>query len=109
MAKQIKFSHNGKEYTLEFTRKSIERMERQGFKINEVVDKPMNTLPTLFAGAFIAHHPFLKREVIDEIFDKITNKAELIDKLIEMYSEPIAALTDEPEGNEGNVSWEASW
>jgi hypothetical protein len=109
MAKQITFVYEGKEYTLEFTRKSIETMEKQGFIASEITEKPMSTLPTLFAGAFLAHHKFVKRELIDEIFDKLTNKQELIGKLAEMYNEPIIALMDEPPEDEGNVKWGASW
>ena len=109
MAKQINFEFEGKEYILEFTRKSIELMEKQGFIASEITEKPMLTLPTLFAGAFLAHHKFVKRDVVDRIFDKMTNKQELIGKLAEMYNEPIMALMDEPDGDEGNVNWEASW
>jgi len=109
MAKQITFEFEGKEYVLEFTRKSIETMEKQGFIASEIVEKPVSTLPTLFAGAFLAHHRYVKREVIDKIFDKITNKQELIGKLAEMYNEPILALMDEPDEDEGNVNWGASW
>lgn len=109
MAKQINFEYEGNEYTLEFTRKSIEQMERQGFVASEITEKPMLTLPALFAGAFLAHHRYLKREIIDKIFDKFTNKQELIGKLAEMYNEPILALMDEPEESEGNIQWGASW
>lgn len=109
MAKDIRFVHDGKEYRLEFTRKSIEIMERQGFVASDIVEKPMTTLPALFAGAFLAHHRYVKREVIDEIFAKMTNKQELLSKLAEMYNEPIEALMEEPEPNEGNVTWEASF
>jgi hypothetical protein len=109
MAKQIRFTYDGVDYTLEFTRKSIETMEKQGFIASEIVEKPVSTLPTLFAGAFLAHHRYVKREVIDKIFDKITNKQELIGKLAEMYNEPILALMDEPDEDEGNVTWGASW
>lgn len=107
--KQLKFTYNDKEYTLEYTRKSVEQMERNGFVASDVKDKPMSTLPTLFAGAFIANHRFVKPAVIDEIFAHMTNKAELIGKLAEMYNEPIAALVDDPEEDKGNVSWTASW
>jgi len=69
----------------------------------------MTLLPTLFAGAFLAHHRSTKREVIDKIYESMPNKQELITKLAEMYNEPIAALLDEPEDEEGNVKWEASW
>ena len=84
-------------------------MERKGFIAANVEKKPMSTLPTLFEGAFLAHHRFEKKEVIDEIFSHMTNKDELIGKLAEMYNEPIMALIDEPEENEGNVSWTANW
>lgn len=109
MAKQIIFEYGGKDYTLEFTRKSIETMERQGFVIGDIVDKPMLTLPALFAGAFLAHHRFVKRKEIDEIYSKMTNREELLQKLAEMYNEPLEALMEEPEENEGNVEWGASW
>lgn len=110
MAKQIRFEYKGQEYILEFTRKSIEMMERQGFVASDIVEKPMTTLPALFAGAFLAHHRNVKKELIDEIFSKMTDKEELIRKLAEMYNEPIMALMDEPNPNdEGNVKWEASF
>lgn len=108
-AKQIIFPYNGKDYTLEFTRKSIESLERQGFKIADLNDKPMTTLPALFAGAFLAHHRYVKREVIDEIFVKLKGKQELIGKLAEMYNDPILTLIDEDEDDAGNVEWAASW
>src|SRR5690606_764583 len=109
MAKQIRFTYDGVDYTLEFTRKSVETMERNGFVITEVFEKPMTLLPTLFAGAFLAHHRSVKREVIDKIYESMPNKQDLITKLAEMYNEPIAALLDEPEDEEGNVKWEATW
>ena len=110
MAKQIRFEYKGQEYILEFTRKSIEMMERQGFVASDIIEKPMTTLPALFAGAFLAHHRNVKKELIDEIFSKMTNKEELIRKLAEMYNEPIMALMDEPDPNDkGNVKWEASF
>ena len=109
MSKQLEFTYNDREYVLEFTRKSVEQMERNGFVASDLQDKPMTILPALFAGAFIANHRFVKREVIDEIFGKITNKSELIGKLAEMYNEPIEALVSDPEESEGNVNWTASW
>lgn len=109
MSKQLRFTYDDKNYTLEFTRKSVEQMERSGFVASDINEKPMLTLPTLFAGAFLANHRFVKKEIIDEIFSKLTNKGELINKLAEMYNEPIMALVDEPEESEGNVEWTASW
>ena len=109
MSKQIRFSANGKEYILEYTRKSVEQMERSGFVASDINDKPVSTLPKLFAGAFMANHPYVSRNVVDSIFEKMGNRSELIGKLAEMYNEPIAAMVNEPEADEGNVDWTASW
>ena len=109
MSKKLSFEYEGKEYCLEFNRKSVETMERAGFVASDIETKPMTVLPALFKGAFLANHRFVKAEVIDEIFSKMTNKTELINKLAEMYNEPIMALVDEPDENEGNLAWTASW
>lgn len=106
MAKQLKFTFKGKEYVLEYTRRTVTEMERKGFVASDVESKPMTTLPALFEGAFLAHHRFdTKKEVIDDIFAHMTNKAELIGALADMYNEPIMAMVEEPEEAEGNVSW----
>lgn len=109
MAKTINIKHGDTEYTLEFTRKSIETMERQGFVLEDIRTKPMTTLPALFAGAFLAHHRFVKGDTVSAIFAKLPNKDELLQKLGEMYSEPIEALMDEPEESEGNLTWGANF
>jgi hypothetical protein len=109
MANQIKLTYQGENYILEFTRRSVELMERQGFIAEELLKKPMTNLPALFAGAFIANHRFVKRETIDAIYEKLPNKQDLMTKLVEMYNEPIQSLLDEPEDAEGNATWEASW
>lgn len=109
MAKQLNFTYNGKDYTLEYTRRTVTEMEKKGFIAAEVESKPMSTLPALFEGAFLAHHRFEKKEVINAIFAKLTNKEELIGKLAEMYNEPIMALVEEPAEFEGNLNWTASW
>ena len=109
MAKQLKFTYEDKEYTLEFTRRTIAEMEQRGFMASEVESKPMSMLPALFEGAFLAHHRFEKKKVIDNIFEKLTNKEDLIGKLAEMYNEPFETLVKDPEDSEGNVSWTASF
>lgn len=109
MSKQLIFTYGDKEYTLEFTRRTVSEMEKKGFIASEITDKPMTTLPALFAGAFLAHHRFVKQETIDEIFSKLTEKEDLIGKLAEMYNDPIMALVAEPEEDKGNVHWTATW
>lgn len=110
MAKHIMLEHEGEVYTLEFTRKSIETMERRGFKIQDVTERPMTVLPDLFSGAFIANHTGVKRKIIDDIFERIDNKQDLIGKLAEMYNEPLLTLIDGENVTENQkISWDADF
>lgn len=109
MAKQLIFTFEDKEYTLEYTRRTVAEMEKKGFIASDITDKPMTTLPALFAGAFLARHRFVKEDVINNIYTKLTKKEDLIGKLAEMYNEPIMALVEEPEEDKGNVNWTATW
>jgi len=110
MAKQMTFTYDGKEYTLEFTRRTVKQMEDEGFVAQDIDRKPMTLLPALFAGAFKAHHRFVKQDVIDEIYKGMPRKEELVGKLAEMYNDPIAALMEEPdEKSVKNVEWETNW
>ena len=108
-AKQIFLTHEGKRYTLEYNRNSIRQMERQGFKINDSEGMPMSTVTALFNGAFLMHHRHLDPNTLDALYDTVPNKEQFLAKLSEMYSEPMLALMGEPEDNEGNTTWEASW
>lgn len=104
MAKQITFTYGGKDYTLEYTRRSVQEMEREGFQVDDIQTKPMTALPQLFGGAFKAHHRFMKRDLIEEIYMAMPNKEGLIQKLAEMYNEPLQTLLTEPEeGSEKKV------
>ena len=109
MAKTINFTYEGKDYTLEFTRRTIRQMEDEGFVARNIDDRPMTLLPALFAGAFKAHHRFVKPDVIDKIYAGMPNKDKLIEKLAEMYNEPIMSLMEEPADTAKNVDWMTSW
>lgn len=105
MAKQINFTYKEKDYVLEFTRRTISEMERKGFNAEALVNKPMTMIPALFQGAFLAHHRYVKKEVIDDIFSHMKKKDELMERLVNMYNEPFEAMVEEPEDDEGNVDW----
>lgn len=70
----IKDPVSGESYTLEYTRKTVEIMEKQGFIADDVDRKPMTMLPALFAGAFLAHHRWVKKDVIDRIYARLPRK-----------------------------------
>ena len=108
----IKDPVSGESYTLEYTRKTVETMEKQGFIAEDVDRKPMTMLPALFAGAFLAHHRWVKKDVIDRIYARLRRKDELIQKLVDMFNDPILSLMDEPEqtdSDEGNMDWTVNW
>lgn len=112
MAKQIVFTYDGDEYTLEFTRRTMMEMENEGFDVTQVQSRPMTLLPKLFAGAFKAHHRKVKRAKIDEIFEHTSNKGELVEKLADLYNEPLLTLMEDAEDGEEsgkNAEWAASW
>lgn len=105
MSKNITIPYNGTEYTLEFNRDTVKLMEKAGFDVERLRSMPMTMLPMLFEGAFRMHHRRVTKEVIEQIYAKIKGKDELLESLIVLYNEPLSALFDEPEGDEGNVEW----
>lgn len=101
---KISFTFDGKDYCLEYTRKTVKNMEDRGFVAARILEAPMTVLPDLFAGAFLANHKFTDRKVIDAIFDKMQDKKQLVETLTQMYNEPIEALM--ADGDEGNgIQW----
>lgn len=101
---KINLTYDNKEYTLEYSRQSVKTMEAQGFVLDELTTKPMTMIPLLFSGAFIKNHRGMKRALIDEIFDGISDKSNLMEALMELYAETLSTLT-EATADEGNVTW----
>lgn len=58
---------NGREYTLEYSRKTVAKTEQAGLDVNELEAKSMTMIPLLFWGAFLMHHPYITREQTDKI------------------------------------------
>lgn len=108
MATTIHFTYEGKDYTLEYTRRTVTEMEKSGFSGAKVSEMPLTTLPMLFAGAFRAHHRATPSDTIEKIYKKLPDKESLYETLVRMYNEPIEALMEEPGENEGNLEWTAT-
>ncbi len=103
---KINLTYDKKEYVLEYNRQSVKTMEGQGFVLEELTAKPMTMIPLLFAGAFIKNHSGkdgVKRKMVDEIFEEISDKTALMEALMEMYAETLGTLTED--NGEGNVTW----
>ena len=105
MNKKIEFDYEGKHYTLEYNRNSVALMERQGFVVDEFAKKPMIMLPLAFEGLFYKNHKSESREKIEEIYDKMKDKENLMKTIADMLNETYTSLRDEPTEKEGNISW----
>lgn len=109
MAKQITFSYKGKDYTLEYTRSSIRRMERDGFDTNSAEQSPMSAVYALFRGAFYANHRSIDTKVVDEIFDNLGDLHEWADDLLEMYKDTFEPTADDSDEKSGEIHRTKSW
>ena len=89
MAKVINFTYKDKDYTLEYTRKTLEKMEADGINLTELDKKPVTILPKLFEYAFFANHKRMSKELIGEMFGLLTDKNEMYNKLSEMAMETL--------------------
>ena len=85
---------NGREYMLEFNRKSVTKAEQAGFDVNSLESKSMTMIPLLFWGAFLMHHPQMTREQTDKIlFDGLGGLSEEeMAYLAKLYAEPFQTL-----------------
>ena len=101
---KINLTYNKTEYTLEYSRQSVRTMEAQGFVLDELTTKPMTMIPMLFQGAFIKNHRGIKRALMDDIYEAISDKTGLMEALMELYADTLGTLT-EANNNEGNVTW----
>ena len=111
-AKVINFhSPDGKNtYELTFTRESAEATERNGFQIYEFSNgiNPIKNTSALFYGAFIARNKGIKRKVVDEMFQHIEDKEDLMGVLLEMFMDASKSLlaTDTEDKTAKNATWE---
>lgn len=109
MATTITVNYKNEEYVLEFSRNSVKTMEQQGFVLDQISEKPMTMIPLLVYGAFMKNNKGIKRSLVDEIYEHITDKVGdgengFIQVLLEMYAETVNVLTDGSSADEGNTA-----
>ena len=113
MAKTITFTFEKTAYTLEYTRDTVSAMEQNGLSLSDVQnigEKPINTVMMLFTGAFMAHHRKAATisGLIERIWNSLPDKRSMIETLVEMYTEPLDALMEEPEDEKGKTEWKVN-
>ncbi len=103
--KAIVIEYNGKNYKLGYTVKTVRNLSAAGFKLSDIHDVPLIAIPQLFSGAFKAQHNFLSENLITEIYENMTDRAALIGKLIEMYSDVVNAFMEDDTEKAGIATW----
>ena len=112
MATKITLTYKKDDYILEYSRLTASAIEKQGFVLDDLTNKPNIMIPLLVRGAFLKHHHDLKQKMIDEIYENVINKTGkeneegFISVLADMYAETVSTLTDEKTVDEGNA---ATW
>lgn len=106
MAEPLRFkTSDGKEYVLEFNRRTVREAEQAGFDVEELGSKPMTRIPELFYYAFKMHHAFINKKETDRILTEEfagLREEELV-RLTELYSDPYTSLINsESDGDEKN-------
>lgn len=105
---------DGREFTLEFNRKTVMKAEKAGLNLQEIDSKPMTMVGIMFWTAFLYHHPWITQEQTDKILDEQFGGVEglgtiendegenLVTHLGRLYSEPFSTLI--PSDEEGIVN-----
>lgn len=103
--KQIKFTIDGVDYTLEYTPRSVRKMEENGFNFAEMESHIVNVPYDLFRGAFISRHNYVPVEKRDEIYEVLESvngsNQNLLECLSEMLKDELEYIVSKPKGNVG--------
>lgn len=108
MSTKIAIEYKKNEYILEYSRTTAAQIEDQGFVLDQISEKPVKMIPLLVYGAFLKHNRGIKRNLVDEIYENLIDKAGdeetqgFIATLAEMYAETVQTLTDNVNVDEGN-------
>lgn len=110
MPKQLTFSFEGRDYTLEYSARTCElAFTKYDLRIDDGAAAVFR-LPTLFKCALLKNHADVSSALVDRMLAALGNKAELAGKLAEMYLAPATELLKENESDSGNaISWSANF
>lgn len=90
---KLTVNKTGETYELDFNREAIYVMDRDGFKIDSVVDFPTTNVPKLFFYAFRMHHRKMQKAQTDAILrDHLHGLTpSMIERLILLYNQAATA------------------
>lgn len=106
MGNTIKLTVADKQYTLEFSRRTIIKLEADGFvgKKGEELKKqdPVTFMYKFIGYAFLKNHPEMTEEEINDIIDNIGDLEGFMNAIAEILQASLSVI----EGGKGNVKWE---
>ena len=102
MSQHIKFTVDGKDYTLEFDTKSAQTVGRD---IAKAEGEPIAMLEAIVYGAFIKHHSNLSKSARWKLYEDLQNKEEFFEILNKFYEDVVGAKLDD---KDAKTSWEIS-
>ena len=103
----LTFDYNGTTYTMEFNRRSVEVLEKNfGMSVSKALngDINMSDLPNVFRCSLLMHHPRMKQQTVDMLYDQMGNKTDLMSALLELVAVAANSLFEEPEEGKA-ISW----
>ena len=78
---------SGEEYTLEFSRATVQAAEQRGFNLSELLDFPATNIPALFFYAFRMHHPNVGRGKTDKLLKELGGlTSDEAGRLVDLYN-----------------------
>lgn len=116
---RIEFDFEGTHYCLEYTARSLKKLESAGVKISKLDDMIFTAPEIIFRGAFYANHPKVEERTVKKIYQALKRTSDgaepeydeetgkeidaLSDALAAMLTEAVEELTGR--GEQGNLTW----
>lgn len=101
---KVEIEFEGETYTLRYDNATVLNMESKGVTAQKISDEASSMTLTgmewlidnLIAPAFKLEQPDMTSEQIHEIWDGLEGKDELLSALVELFMQPIVAITTNP-------------
>lgn len=107
MGNIIKVKYDNKDYTLEFNRRVILKMEADGFlgkKGKELQENnPLEYAYILIGYAFVKNHPAMSQNEVADIIDQVGDFEGFVEAIAEIMKASIETFN---KGEQGNAKWE---
>lgn len=107
MAKTITFTYKDTDYTLEYTRSTIRKMEDDKVDFETMDTHTFTAVFDLFRYSFWRHHKreFKNEDLIAEILALFPDKEKLYETLNDMIGDTVAYLSDPDESEKNVIQW----